>query len=366
MGITVAKIDSFAITHNFNQIKRLCNSQKTLAMIKGNAYGHGILNAMNAMPHADAYGVGNLDEAYPLLNAGVTKMIVVMRGFYNESELAEFLQFDQLVPVIHDASQVVLLQKFDLSKPQKVWLKIDTGMHRLGFLPKAVTDVIATLNHLGIKEKQICLFTHLADADNADSTDFTQQQLKIFQSITAHHPLCETSVFGSGGILCFREYHTNWIRPGCILYGLSPFAFDNPHYQKIKGFMQAQTLTSKLIAIKTVKAGDTIGYSCTFKAKKNMRIGVAGIGYADGYPRNAPTGTPVLVNGVRCKLVGRVSMDMITIDVSNLDHVNIGDEVVLWGGELSVNEVATYVGTIAHELACKLSSRVDVINLSSG
>lgn len=364
MGIAKVTIHPSAMTHNFNAIKKIASAQKILAMIKGNGYGHGILAAAEAMSAADAFGVSSIDEAFQVLKGGVHKKIVVMRGFYNKSELFVFKQNTQLIPVIHHIDQIKLLETTNhLSPPiQKIWVKIDTGMHRLGFRPKEVPTILSYLHALGFQDKHICLMTHLADADNAYSTDFTEQQISTFNSLADQYPNCETSIHGSAGLLNFSEHKATWARPGCLLYGASPFAYSSHLYQKTIFALPAMTLTSKLISIQTLYPGETIGYGCSYSATKKMEIGVVGMGYGDGYPRLAPSGTPVLVNGTRCATVGRVSMDMLTIDLSNLtNQVAVGDEVMLWGPGLSVNEVAESIGTIAHELVCKLMSRVTFV-----
>ena len=354
----ISIIDLNAIAHNLQLIRTLMPRQKILAMIKSNAYGHGLIHVAKAIQSADALGVATIAEALQLRNAGVDNDIVVMRGFVSREELSVFLNDDRLISCVHDAQQLALLKTLsDINnKKLRIWMKIDTGMHRLGFACDAFNDAYQQLNQLPCVEKPFVICSHLADADNADST-FTNQQIAAFEKTTSFVSN-EKSLLNSAGILAYPQAHYDWIRPGLLLYGVSPFDHPGKHNALMKNFIPAMTFESKLIAIKNVKAGEKIGYSCTFTAKNAMKIGIVGMGYGDSYPRQAKNGTPVLIRGQRCPIVGRVSMDMITVDVSHVKAVAVDDTVTLWGRDLLVADIAQCVNTVSHELLCHLTGRV--------
>lgn len=356
-------IDLPAIKHNLNLIRQLMPRQKIMAMVKSNAYGHGLVHVAKAIEHVDALGVATIDEAQQLRSAGIDTDIVVMRGFITAEEIAVFLEDSRLIAGIHDEKQIVLLEKNNTpcDKHLRIWLKIDTGMHRLGIPQASFHGIYDRLNALPFIEKNFVVCTHLADADNVDVT-FTQNQIACFKKMTKHiHN--EKSILNSAGILAHGFAHHEWIRPGLMLYGVSPFNYHGPHDVTMQNFIPAMRFESKLIAIKNVSAGEKIGYSCTFTAPHEMRIGIVGMGYGDSYPRHAKNGTPVLIRGERCPIVGRVSMDMITVDVSHLERVEVDDTVTLWGRDLLVAEIAQCVNTVPHELLCHLTGRVQRVYL---
>lgn len=354
----IAKIDLSALTHNLNLIRHQMPNQKIMAMVKSNAYGHGLVRVAQAIPDVNALGVATIAEALQLKEAGIQTDIVVMRGFSTEEELSPFFSDPHLFACIHDEEQVALLEekKSDFNKPLRIWLKVDTGMHRLGIAHDKFKMIYDRLMALPFIVKPFVICSHLADADN-DDPHFTQQQIACFDALTKNITE-EKSLLNSAGILAHADSHYDWIRPGLILYGVSPFAHNSKHQTLMNDFKPVMTLESKLIAIKTICAGEKIGYSCTFTAPRDMKMGVVGMGYGDSYPRHAKNGTPVLIRGERCPIVGRVSMDMITVDVSHLSDVEINDTVILWGNDLSVAEIAHYVNTVPHELLCHLTGRV--------
>ncbi|OGT51134.1 MAG: alanine racemase [Gammaproteobacteria bacterium RIFCSPHIGHO2_12_FULL_42_13] len=376
----IATIDLPAIYHNFSVIKEHLPGKKILAMIKSNGYGHGLIPVAKTLSTADALGVATLSEALTLRENGIHSTIVVMRGFATQEELSIFIQDPHLIPCVHHHSQLQLLK--NLTAPLSIWLKIDTGMHRLGFSVAEFDLIYRQLNAISFIEKNFVICTHLADADNPD-TSFTQQQMAAFKHATKNTPNPK-SILNSAGIVAHInsciEYskkdtssrgesprdpgHTSaveWIRPGIMLYGASPFALDNPQTAFFNRLRPAMTLSSTLLSIKTISVGEKIGYSCTYEAKKEMRIGIVGIGYGDGYLRNIQTGAPVLLHGKRCFVVGRVSMDMIAIDLSAVPEAAINDAVILWGTvDLSVTEVAHHANSIAHDLLCHSGNRVDM------
>jgi alanine racemase len=358
----ICTVDLQAIKHNYELIHRMMPSQKILAMIKSNAYGHGLVHVAKTLSHADALGVATISEAQQLRNANIETDIIVMRGFACAEELAVFEKDSRLIACVHDVEQIALLQAASLeNKKIRIWMKIDTGMHRLGFSCEQFQDAYQTLNQLSNVEKPFVICSHLADADNNNPT-FTNQQIAAFEKMTKHLSN-EKSVLNSAGILAHAHAHYDWIRPGLLLYGVSPFDYPGKHDAIIKNFIPAMTFESKLIAVKNVNANEKIGYSCTFTTPHAMKIGIVGMGYGDSYPRHAKNGTPVLIRDERCSIVGRVSMDMMNVDVTHVKNVMVGDTVILWGRDLLVSEIAKQVNTVSHELLCHLTGRVHRVYL---
>lgn len=354
----ITTIDLSAITHNLALIREILPNKKIVAMIKSNGYGHGLVPIAKTMKSIDALGVATIDEALQLRRENILNDIIVMRGFSTSDELSVFLNDPHLIACVHGHHQLAVLENtsFKESDSLRIWLKVDTGMHRLGFAHAEFQSVYARLNAFSLIEKNFVVCTHLADADNVDTT-FTKEQLNRFEKTTANIPN-EKSILNSAGIMAYPEFAHDWIRPGLMMYGISPFQMHDPHNAVMTSFIPAMTLTSKLIAIKKVNAGTKIGYSCTYTAQRDMLIGIVGMGYGDSYPRQAKNGTPVLIRGERCPIVGRVSMDMITVDVSHVSNVAVDDTVILWGRDLLVSEVAQCVDTVSHELLCHLTGRV--------
>lgn len=352
VGRAVATIDLQALKHNFSRIKEIAPQSFVLAMIKSNGYGHGLVRVAKTLPLANAFGVACIDEALILRENGIERPIVVMRGFFDEEELKEFIHY-KLVAVIYHSHQLNLLEKNKISSPLPVWLKIDTGMHRLGFSLEKVASAYERLSTCPSVQKPIGLMTHLADADNKDRL-FTKWQINQFKQIVKDRD-APKSIVNSAGILSYSTAFLDWIRPGIILYGVSPFSWETGAKQNLKPVM---TLSARIIAIKDCSPGEVVGYGCTWRSSKNTSIGIVGIGYGDGYPRHAPCGTPTLLHGKICPLIGRVSMDMIAIDLGRESKVKIGDEVVLWGHGLPVEQIAEQAATISYELLCKITQRV--------
>src|SRR3989338_1803418 len=336
---TTATIDLSAVAHNFHEVKRLQPQAKILSMIKANAYGHGSIAVAKTLENSDAFGAATLKEALQLKAAGINKDIVVMRGFLNQEELAVFLDHPSFIAGIHDASQLTLLNEY-ASKKLRIWLKLDTGMNRLGFQPEHFSDAYTHLKNIKNIDQHFVIYSHLADADNSDPS-FTKKQIQCFDALTKQYSNPK-SLLNSSGILVHGDAKYDWVRPGIMLYGGIPF----------KNRRAAMIFESTITAVKKVKKGETIGYSCIFTAKNDMTVAIVGVGYGDGYPRHAKNGTPVLIHGQRCPLVGRVSMDMITVDVSQLNHVSVGDPVILWNETLPADEVAKHADTISYELFC--------------
>ncbi len=335
-------INISALQHNFQIIQQLAPHSKILAMIKANAYGHGLAKIAKNLPDADGFGVACLDEAIELRKAGITQKIVLMRGIYNQTELDLALQL-KLDLVIHHVDQINLL-----SPHIHYWLKINTGMNRLGFSPHEIPEIYETL-----KNYNLILFTHFSSAEET-SDHITLNQIQNFQQITKDMSN-QKSLANSAGILNFETIHQDWVRPGLMLYGVSPMG-----YNKINNKFNLQpvmTWQSQLISIHYIKKGEKVGYNQTYSCEESMPIGIVGVGYGDGYPRHAKNGTPVLVNGIEVPLAGRVSMDMMSVDLRKIPSAKIGDPVVLWGEGLPVEKVAAHTASNAYELLCNARLR---------
>lgn len=352
MDRALATIDLNALKYNFSRVKEIAPQSSVLAMIKSDGYGHGLVRVAKVLKNA--FGVACIDEALILRENGIVTPIVVMRGFSNKAELNKFIQHN-LVAVIHHPYQVNLLEKnkTSLSLSLQVWLKVDTGMHRLGFPLEEVSSAYDRLSTCLSVQKPIGLMSHLADADNKDRS-FTEWQIKQFIEITKNRNVPK-SIVNSAGLLTYPTAFFDWVRPGIILYGVSPFSYEVGIKRNLKSVM---TLSAKIIAVKNCRPEGMVGYGCTWRSSKNTLIGIVGIGYGDGYPRHAPSGTPTLLNGKICPLIGRVSMDMITIDLRHEPNAKIGDEVILWGNGLPVEKIAEQAGTIGCELLCQITQRV--------
>lgn len=356
----IVEIDLSAVVYNLQHIKRFAPTVRIMAMVKANAYGHGLLEIAQVLSQdADGFGVASLDEALQLRAHGIQKPINIMAGFLDVDELPLFSQY-QLQPVIHCQEQVKQLKQTRLDLPLKVWLKIDTGMHRLGFAAKEIATIYDTLRQLPQVQAPIGFLTHFASADEWHNGT-TLAQIACFKKAILHLPHQEESLANSAAILAWPEAHHlnatthNWVRPGLLLYGLSPFAGKTGLDHQLK---PALTFRAKLIATRHCQLNDAIGYGGTFVCPESMPIGIAAVGYGDGYPRHAPTGTPILVNGIRCQLIGRVSMDMLAIDLRTCPNAAVGSEVILWGKGLPVEEIASKAQTIAYTLSCGITSRV--------
>jgi len=352
----IAYIDVNALKYNYSRLQQLANGRHILAMIKSNGYGHGLLRIANALNHADAFGVACIEEAIALREAKVKQPIVVMAGFYDEDELPQFVDYN-LDAVVHRPDQIASLEKNHLSRPLTVWLKIDTGMHRLGFRVDQAYSAFKRLQACESIKKPVGLMTHLADADSHDPC-FTELQIAKFKEMTHDLP-GPRSIVNSAGLLRYNhEALADWVRPGIMLYGVSPIRNSTG---KKEGLKPVMTLTAKLMSVKHCSKDDKIGYGCEWNCPEDMPLGIVGIGYGDGYPRHAKNGTPTLVNGVVCPLVGRVSMDMIAVDLRAQPDAMVGDSVILWGKGLPVEKIAACADTISYELLCNITQRVRFI-----
>ncbi|TAM45579.1 MAG: alanine racemase [Gammaproteobacteria bacterium] len=346
-----ARLDAQALHHNLQQVRSHAPTARVLAVVKANGYGHGLAWVANTLKEADGFAVASTEEGMQLRLAGVIKPIMLLEGFFSSDELPA-LQLRQLAPVLHNEQQLHLLESHPAALPHAVWVKLDTGMHRIGFAPEQLTDVLARLRQLkGIHD--IRAMTHFANADDTANAA-TRTQIELFRSKVNSLGL-ETSLANSAGIVAWPESHADWVRPGIMLYGGSPLLGKTAEELNLKPVM---TLESALIAVHHRRQGEAIGYGGDFVCPEDMPVGVVAIGYGDGYPRHAPAGTPVLVNGSRVPLVGRVSMDMITVDLRAQPKARVGDPVVLWGEGLPVDEVAAKAGTISYEILCHVAERI--------
>ncbi len=350
--IATATINLDALKHNLEVARAAAPQSSIMAVIKADAYGHGMIRVAQAIANdADALAVASINEAIQLRAAGIKAPVTILEGFNTVEDLQRIAEH-HLDVVVHHSSQLGLFTLAKDIQALTVWLKIDTGMHRLGFKPDDVIDVIKTLQTFPFIQ-DLKLMTHFANADDRDHPQ-TQAQTELFTEI-AGKTTCETSLANSAAILGHPASHTEWVRPGIMLYGVNPF-IDG---KELDVFLQpVMTLKSALISIQELKQGDTIGYGSSYTCPEDMRVGIVSIGYGDGYPRHAPSGTPVLLNGQRVELVGRVSMDMIMVDLRTQSEAQIGDEAILWGEGLHVEEIAQHAGTIGYELLCGVTRRV--------
>ena len=345
---TVAKIRLDSFRHNYLLAKSM-HGGSALAVIKANAYGHGAVRCAHAVEKvADGFAVASIEEALVLREANINKPILLLEGFFEAQELPVIAHHDLWI-VVHHAWQVQALLSVTLSRPLNVWLKMDSGMHRVGLSPqdyRATYDLL--FNHPNVA--RIVLMSHFACADEPDN-NHSSLQIQTFRMATKgiNAPV---SLSNSAGILRWPSSYAQWARPGIMLYGADPTntKLAGPE-KKLRPVMQ---LESKIISIRTLNAGEAVGYGCTFVAQRSIRVGVITCGYADGYPRHAPTGTPVSIDGKLSRIIGRVSMDMLTVDLTDIPTANIGSVVELWGDQVCVSEVANLAGTIPYELLCNV------------
>ena len=356
MHVAVVDIHRTALRHNLQRVRQLAQDHPVMVMLKANAYGHGLLQTAETLASADAFGVARLHEAISLRQAGFTQRIVLLEGFFEASELALLAEW-QLESVLHQQWQLDALVNQPLSQPIRVWIKVDTGMHRLGFAPEQLPAVMAQLQACSSVQPQLQLMSHFACADDLQSS-MTAQQLDCFHRVQHYFqqqcPTGELSLANSAGIVAHPHSHLGWVRPGIMLYGANPLQQGSAATHHLQVTM---TLRSKIIAVRDLPAHEPIGYGGTWQSAVATRLAVVAMGYGDGYPRHAPSGTPVFIRGQRYPLVGRVSMDMLMVHIGEAE-IAVGDEVELWGPHVSVDEIAQAAGTISYELFCGLTKRV--------
>lgn len=354
-----ATIDLNALRHNFAVAREHAGDTHIWAVLKANAYGHGLLRAAGALANlADGFALIELEGAITLREAGVKQPLLLLEGFYQADEVALFAQY-RLTPVLHSLHQVQMLVAASLPTRMPVYLKLNTGMNRLGLNVGELEPAMQVLQ-AAAQVGPISLMTHFADADCGQEGRGIQGQMSILDELRSGLDL-PLSLANSAALLRYPESLGNSVRVGIMLYGSSPF----PELMSAAalGLRPVMTLMSELIAVRELNAGERIGYGGSFQVEAPMKIGIVACGYADGYPRHAPTGTPILVEGRRTRTLGRVSMDKICVDLSDMPAAGIGTPVTLWGEGLSADLVAAAAGTVSYELFCALAARVPVIEV---
>ena len=354
---TTATIHTDALRHNLGQVRARAPASRVMAVVKADGYGHGLERVARAVDSADAFGVAALSDAERLRAIGISQPILLLSGFNEASDIPRLRQL-HVDSVIHHASQLEMLEQADAGEPLRCWLKVDTGMHRLGFAPEAVRDAHARLTALPAVVGEVRLLNHFASSDefldSASGGRQTREQLRVFNEATAGLP-CERSLANSAAILGWPDAHADWVRAGGALYGMSVVESKTG---ADFGLRPAMTFTTGLLATNRIRKGEHIGYGGSWQTPEDMLVGVAAIGYGDGYPRAVPAGTPILVNGQRAQVIGRISMDLTTIDLRSISGARVGDPVQLWGPELPVEVIAAAAGTIGYELTCSITRRV--------
>jgi alanine racemase len=344
-----AHIDLSALENNLH-VARRATSARIMSVIKADGYGHGLMRAAEALAATDGYALLNFGDAVRLREAGHRQVILLLEGFFSAEELPVIAEYD-LACVVHSAAQIAMLDAYPGSGTMDVWLKVNSGMNRLGFVPQQAARAMEQLRrHRSVRD--ITLMTHFANADEARGI---AEPLALFNDLAASYRVAR-SLGNSATLLRYPEAHGDWVRPGIMLYGASPFV--DVSAQQL-GLKPAMTLSSRIIATQDLRAGDEVGYGALFRAEHSMRVGIVACGYADGYPRSAAN-APILVDGQRTRTLGRVSMDMLYVDLSALPQAGVGSRVVLWGEGMPVEEVAHAAGTVSYELMCALTPRVPV------
>jgi alanine racemase len=354
----LATVDLGALRHNLARAREAARGRFVWAVVKANAYGHGLTRALRAFAEADGLALLDLDEAVRAREAGWRKPILLLEGCFEAADLAACSDH-VLTTVVHCGEQLEMLERHRPVRPLSVHLKLNTGMNRLGFRPQRAVQAYERLRGLH-SVRELTLMMHFANADrprDATGPVPVAEQLEEFESVTAEWPE-PRSLANSAALFLLPEVGGDSVRPGIALYG---GATDEHHPAASLGLRAAMALTSRIIGVQTIEAGAAVGYGARFVAQRRTRIGVVACGYADGYPRHAPDGTPVVVAGVRVPLAGRVSMDMITVDLTHVPEAGVGSAVELWGAQLPIDDVANAAGTVGYELMCALAPRVPVV-----
>ena len=347
-----ATVDTAALHHNLRRVRATAPGARVMAVIKANAYGHGLVPVARALADSDGFAVARLEEGLALRAAGLENTILLLEGVFGAEQLTLAAE-NRLELMVHNTEQLELLEGRAGVTSLVAWIKLDTGMNRLGFRAEQFASAYERLTRIRNVAPEPTLVTHLANADDLEDPK-TGAQLDLFAAKTAGLPGAR-SIANSAALLGWPASRADWVRPGLMLYGLSPFATGTGD---ALGLRPVMTLRSEVIAIKSVRPGETVGYGGTWRAPRDTRMAVVAGGYGDGYPRSVPAGAPVMVNGRCAPLIGRVSMDMLTVDVTDLERVAPGDPVVLWGEGAPAEELASLAGTIAYELVCRVSQRV--------
>lgn len=350
-----ASIDTSALRQNQQIVRRAAPGSRLWAVVKANAYGHGLARVWNALSAADGFAMLNLEEAILLRELGWKGPILMLEGFFHADELALFDKY-RLTTSVHSNWQIKALQQAKLHAPLDIYVKVNSGMNRLGFMPDRLQIVWQQLRALA-NVSEMTLMSHFAEAENPHG--IVEPMRRIEQA--AEGLDCPRSLANSAATLWHPESHFNWVRPGIVLYGASPSGL----WQDVAntGLKPVMTLSSEIIAVQNLKPGEAVGYGGIYRTTQEQRIGIVACGYADGYPRLAPSGTPVLVDGVRTVTVGRISMDMLAVDLTPCPQAGIGTPVELWGKEIKIDDVAATSGTVGYELMCALAPRVPVVTV---
>lgn len=352
-----AQINLGALRANLALVRAKAPKAQVLAVVKANAYGHGLIRVLPALEDADGLALLELDNAVRLRELHYTRRVLLLEGFFEERELAQ-IAAHRLATVVHDAEQLQMLEKAVLPRPLEVFVKINTGMNRLGFAPQDARMVCDRLAHAP-SVAALRVMTHLARADEDDGI---KEALAVFDAACSGMPY-PRSIANSAGVIRYDEIGGDIVRPGIMLYGASPFPFDTA---EMLGMRPVMTLRSEIIGVQELRAQDDVGYGANYTASRPHRIGVIAGGYADGYPRHAPNGTPVLVCGKRVRMAGRVSMDMITVDLTEVPEARVGSPVVLWGEGLPIDDVAAAASTVGYQLMCNVAPRVRCVATEVG
>lgn len=348
----LASINTSALKHNLAVVAGYAPSSKVMAVVKANAYGHGLITVATALSTADGFATVDIEDAIRLRQAGFRQTLLLLNGFFHPNELPALAEYG-LSTVIHCEEQLEGFITSALPTKVDVFLKMNSGMNRLGFPPHQFTAALQKLLN-SERAGNVTLMTHFATADDATGI---KAPLQLFSKTIGNSHL-PTSLANSAALIRYPETRTAWVRPGIMLYGSSPFPDESG---AALGLLPVMTLESEIIAVQEIQAGQAVGYGRTFVAERPTRVGIVACGYADGYPRHAPSGTPVLVSGVQTTTLGRVAMDMLCVDLGPAPQAGRGDKVILWGEGLSVDEVAQRAGTVSYELLCAMASRVPMI-----
>lgn len=351
----LASINTSALKHNLAVVRGYAPHSKVMAVLKANAYGHGLVTVATALSTADGFATVDIEDAIRLREAGFRQTLLLLNGLFHESELPLMAEH-RLSIVIHNQEQLEMFVGSGLTIKTDIFLKMNTGMNRLGFSPNHFSLALQRLLNSRLAGN-VTLMTHFATADDAAGVE---EPMRLFFKTIGDTHLAK-SLANSAALIRYPATRADWVRPGIMLYGSSPYTDQTSEALALRPVM---TLQSEVIAIQDIQPGETVGYGQTFVANRATRVGMVACGYADGYPRHAPSGTPVLVNGVRTTTLGRVAMDMICVDLTPISQAGVGDKVTLWGDRLSVDEIAQGAGTVSYELLCALASRVPMVVLA--
>ncbi|MGN8851178.1 alanine racemase [Anaerobiospirillum succiniciproducens] len=356
MKSVTAVINRQALVDNLKLIRSKVPESNLVAVVKANAYGHGLVQVARTLePYVEAFAVARVPEAMELKLSGIKKKIILLEGFLNAEDIPVISEHG-FYTAVHDMEQIKAIEQSHISKPINAWLKIDIGMHRLGAAEEEVAKMKQLLESSDKVAKPIGLISHLSVADTPEKDEYNQQQIEYFNKVAKcfSGDIC---LANSAGIIACPNARTQWVRPGIIMYGISPFA---DRTGSDLGLTPVMTLKSSLIAMRKVKKGAMVGYGAAWTAPYDTVIGIVAAGYGDGYPRSMPNGTPVRINGRNVPTAGHVCMDMLFVDLGPESTDKIGDEVILWGDGLPVERIATLANTIPYELVCRIMPRVNI------